>query len=134
VARGFDLTQARKIAMGLSVAVMPSLLLVPSASNAWVIVPFAVAYFGQQAWSTLVMTLPADIFPRRVVGAVAGLVGFGGAMGGIVFGELAGQALMRGSGYGPIFAVAGTLHVLAFILVAVVIRQVRPLHMASARA
>jgi hypothetical protein len=54
--------------------------------------------------------------------------------GGIVFGELAGQALTRASGYGPIFAVAGTLHVLAFILVAAVIRRVRPLHMASERA
>jgi len=86
-----------------------------------------VAYFGQQAWSTLVMTLPADIFPRRVVGAVAGLVGFGGAMGGIVFGEFAGQMLKHGSGYGPIFTIAGTLHVLAFLLILAVIRKVQPL-------
>ena len=26
-----------------------------------------------------------DIFPKNIVGAVAGLVGFGGAMGGVVF-------------------------------------------------
>ena len=96
------------------------------------IVPFAIAYFGQQAWSTLVMTLPADIFPRRVVGAVAGLVGFGGAMGGIVFGELAGQMLKHGSGYAPIFAIAGTLHVLAYVLIAAVIRRVTPIELPPA--
>ena len=49
---------------------------------------FSVAYFGQQSWSTLVMVLPTDLFPQSMVGSVAGLVGFGGAMGGIVFGQL----------------------------------------------
>lgn len=127
ISRGHSLNRARKIALGVSVSVMPCLLFVPLTSNRWIILPFAIAYFGQQAWSTLVMTLPADIFPRRVVGAVAGLVGFGGAMGGVVFGEIAGQMLKYGTGYGPIFMIAGTLHVLAFILIAVVIRNVQPL-------
>jgi len=127
VRRGHGLDRARKIAMGISVSVMPCLLFVPAFPTRWVIVPFAVAYFGQQAWSTLVMTLPADMFPRRVVGAVAGLVGFGGAMGGIVFGEIAGQMLKHGWGYGPVFGIAGTLHVAAFLLIVAVIRSVKPL-------
>jgi MFS transporter, ACS family, hexuronate transporter len=126
VQRGASLDRARKTALGVSVSVMPCLLFVPWVSNAWIILPFAVAYFGQQAWSTLVMTLPADIFPRRVVGAVAGLVGFGGAMGGVVFGEMAGQMLKRGTGYGPVFLIAGVLHVLAFLLIAAVIRRIQP--------
>jgi len=127
VKRGLSLNLGRKIALGVSVAVMPCLFLVPLSSNAWVIVPFAIAYFGQQAWSTLIMTLPADIFPRRAVGAVAGLVGFGGAMGGIVFGEIVGQMLKHGLGYAPVFAAAGTLHVLAFLLILISIRKVQAL-------
>jgi len=55
---------------------------VPNVPVAWAIALFSVAYFGQQSWSTLVMILPTDIFPKSTVGAVAGLVGFGGAMGG----------------------------------------------------
>jgi ACS family hexuronate transporter-like MFS transporter len=127
VTRGFTLNRARKVALGVSVSVMPCLLFVPLFPTRWVIVPFAIAYFGQQAWSTLVMTLPADIFPRRVVGAVAGLVGFGGAMGGIAFGELAGQMLKYGLGYAPVFMIAGTLHVTAFLLIVATIREVRPI-------
>jgi len=56
-----------------------------------------------------------------------GLVGFGGAMGGIVFGEIVGQMLKHGFGYAPVFAAAGTLHVLAFLLVLVSIRKVQAL-------
>ena len=45
------------------------------------------------------MVLPADLFPAVSVGSVAGLVGFGGAMGGVVFGLVAGYLLDHGFGY-----------------------------------
>ncbi len=83
VRRQFSLGVARKLALGLSAAVMPFVILVPHVRVSWAIALFCLAYFGQQSWSTLVMVLPADLFPQNVVGSVAGLVGFGGAMGGI---------------------------------------------------
>jgi ACS family hexuronate transporter-like MFS transporter len=113
----FSLNVARKTALGLSAAVMPFILLVPQVSAFWAIALFSLAYFGQQSWSTLVMTLPVDIFPTNTVGAVAGLVGFGGAMGGIAFGELVGYLLDHGFGYGPVFRLAGTFHVIAFLVI-----------------
>jgi ACS family hexuronate transporter-like MFS transporter len=61
------------------------------------------------------------------VGTVAGMVGLGGAAGGIAFGELAGYLLNHGYGYGPVFAIAGTLHVVAFAVILVTVRSVRPL-------
>ena len=122
---------ARKIALGLSVAVMPCVLLAPHVAVSWALALFSVAYFGQQSWSTLVMVLPTDLFPRSVVGAVAGLVGFGGAMGGIAFGQLAGYLLDHGSGYGPVFAIAGSLHVAAFLVILATIPVVAPLAMNS---
>jgi ACS family hexuronate transporter-like MFS transporter len=60
------------------------------------------------------MILPADIFPKSTVGAVAGLVGFGGAIGGAVFGQLVGYLLEHGYGYSLVFAIAGSVHVVAF--------------------
>ena len=57
------------------------------------------------------MVLPTDLLPRSVVGSVAGLVGFGGAMGGIAFGQLVGYLLDHGIGYGVVFTLAGTFHV-----------------------
>ncbi len=127
VRREFSVGFARKLALGLSAAVMPLIVLVPHMAVSWAIVIFSVAYFGQQSWSTLVMVLPTDLFPRRVVGSVAGLVGFGGAMGGIAFGELVGYLLDHGFGYGPVFVLAGTFHVAAFLLILATVPVVRPL-------
>jgi ACS family hexuronate transporter-like MFS transporter len=125
IRRGLSVDAARKIALAVAVSVMPALLVVPHVSNAWVIVPFMIGYFGQQGWSTLVMTLPADLFPRRAVGSVAGLVGFGGALGGIVFGELSGRYLdAHPLDYTPIFAVAGVLHIVSFLVILVTIPRI----------
>jgi len=96
------------------------------------IVLFSIAFFGQQSWSTLVMILPADLFPRRVVGSVAGLVGFGGAMGGVVFNLVAGRMLDSGLGYGSVFALVSTFHVLAFALILLTVRNVSPLDLEGA--
>ena len=60
-----------------------------------------------------------------MVGAVAGLVGFGGAMGGIVFGQLVGYLLDHGFGYGVVFTLAGSFHVVAFLIILVTIPVVR---------
>jgi len=128
--RDLPLDRARKIALGLSAIVMPVVWLVPSAPVGWALAIFSLAYFGQQSWSTLVMILPADLFPRNAVGAVAGMVGFGGAMGGVVFGQLVGYLLDGGFGYGVVFAIAGSLHVLAFAVICLAVPVVRPVAMA----
>jgi MFS transporter, ACS family, hexuronate transporter len=132
--RGNSLNYSRKVALGASAAVMPFVIFITQVPIEWAIVLFSVAFFGQQSWSTLVMILPTDLFPRRVVGSVAGLVGFGGAMGGVVFNLIAGRMLDAGFGYGPVFAIVSALHVLAFILILFTIHEVKPLEVKGALA
>ena len=129
--RGYSVNAARKIALGMSAAVMPCTMLVPYVSVPWVIVLFSVAFFGQQSWSTLVMILPTDLFPKRALGTVAGLVGLGGAMGGVVLGQLAGYLLDHGFSYKPVLVIAGSLHVLAFIVILLSVRTLQPLPIRS---
>jgi MFS transporter, ACS family, aldohexuronate transporter len=126
IRRQFSLDVARKVALGLSAAVMPLIILVPHVAVSWAIAIFSVAYFGQQSWSTLIMVLPADLLPRGVVGSVAGLVGFGGAMGGIAFGQLVGYLLDHGVGYPTVFALAGIFHVIAFAVILTAIPAFQP--------
>jgi ACS family hexuronate transporter-like MFS transporter len=133
VQRDFSVGFARKLALGLSASVMPLIILVPRVQVSWAILIFSLAYFGQQSWSTLVMVLPTDLFPRRVVGSVAGLVGFGGAMGGIAFGQLVGYLLDHGFGYGVVFALAGTFHVAGFALILATIPNVKLLAVGRTR-
>jgi ACS family hexuronate transporter-like MFS transporter len=129
VHRQFSLGMARKLALGLSACVMPIIIAVPHVSVSWAIAIFCLAYFGQQSWSTLVMVLPTDLFPQSVVGSVAGLVGFGGAMGGIAFGQVVGYLLDHSYGYGIVFALAGTFHIAAFAVILATVPSVRPLNL-----
>jgi ACS family hexuronate transporter-like MFS transporter len=125
--RGHSVNTSRKFALGLSAALMPCVMLVPQVPVPWVIFLFSVAFFGQQSWSTLVMTLPTDLFPKNAVGTVAGFVGLGGALGGVVLGQLAGYLLDRGFSYTPVLVIAGSLHVAGFLLILATVRSLQPL-------
>jgi ACS family hexuronate transporter-like MFS transporter len=128
LARNFSVNAARKIALGASAALMPWVMLVPQVDSIpAVLFLFSLAFFGQQSWSTLVMTVPTDLVPRGALGKLAGLVGLGGAFGGIVMGQAAGWALDHGFGYSPVLVVAASLHVAAFVVVCVTIPRIRQL-------
>jgi ACS family hexuronate transporter-like MFS transporter len=124
IRRGRSVDFSRKLALGLSAAVMPSIVFVTRVPVEWALVIFSVAFFGQQSWSTLVMIVPTDLFERNVVASVAGLVGFGGATGGLLMNLVAGRLLDAGFDYGTVFAGAGTLHVIAFVVIAAAIPRI----------
>jgi ACS family hexuronate transporter-like MFS transporter len=128
LSRGYSLNWSRKLALGASAALMPWVFLVTKTDVNMALFLFSVAFFGQQSWSTLVMILPADLFPRQIVGSVAGLVGFGGAMGGVIFNLVIGRVLDHYGldvGYKIVFALSSSFHILAFILILATVRQVR---------
>jgi ACS family hexuronate transporter-like MFS transporter len=124
---GHSLNFSRKLALGLSAAVMPAVMLVPAVPVSFALVLFSVVFFGQQSWSGLIMTVPADVFPLSSVGSVAGLIGFGGAVGGATFGVVAGELLKHGAGYSTLFIIAGSLHLLAFGIILLTSGNLRPL-------
>jgi MFS transporter, ACS family, hexuronate transporter len=88
---------------------------------------FSVAFFCQQSWSGLVMTVPADILPLRAVGTVSGFVGFGGAIGGALFGVVAGYLLQHGFGYQPLFILVGSFHLVGFLAIILVGGKIQPI-------
>lgn len=125
--RGRSLDAARKIALGCCAAAMPVVMLVSLAPVSLALALFSIAFFAQQAWSGLVMTLPADIFPLHVVGTVAGLIGFGGAIGGAVFGVIAGFLLGHGISYGALFVAVGAFHLIGFCAILLRAGRIQPL-------
>jgi MFS transporter, ACS family, hexuronate transporter len=125
--RGRSLDFSRKFALGFSALFMPVVMLVPYVRVGWALMLFSVAFFCQQSWSGLIMTLPADIFPLSAVGSVSGLIGFGGAIGGAVFGVVAGFFLGHGFGYGMLFFVVGTFHLIGFLAILLLGGRVQPI-------
>ena len=119
---------SRKLALGASAALMPWVMLAPRMhSVGWVIFLFSLAFFGQQSWSTLVMILPTDMISKNAVGTLAGLVGFGGAMGGVLLGQIVGYLRDHGYSYTPALVISGSMHMAAFLLICVLIPKIQPL-------
>ncbi len=127
LSHGRSLDFSRKFALGLSAIFMPVVMLVPQVPVGWALLLFSIAFFCQQSWSGLIMTLPADIFPLSLVGSVSGLVGFGGAIGGALFGIVAGFLLEHGFGYQTLFLIVGTFHLIGFAAILLLGGRVQPL-------
>jgi ACS family hexuronate transporter-like MFS transporter len=127
LSHGRSLDFSRKFVLGLSALLMPVVMLVPHVPVGWALMLFSIAFFCQQSWSGLIMTLPADMFPLSAVGSVAGLVGFGGGIGGAIFAIIAGFLLGHGFGYGTLFIVVGTFHLIGFAAILLLGGRVQPL-------
>jgi ACS family hexuronate transporter-like MFS transporter len=106
---------------------VPVVMLVPLVPVQLSLLLFSIAFFCQQSWSGLIMTVPADIFPLSAVGTVSGLVGFGGAIGGAIFGIIAGYLLGHGFGYGTLFVLVGTFHLVGFLAIMLFAGRIQPL-------
>ncbi len=123
LARNVSLDQSRKICLGISAFLLPASLMITEASLSMAIVFFSMAMFGHQFWATIVQTLAADMFPSRVVGSVAGLMGSVGTYGAMLFSFLIGFVVER-HGYEPAFVISGLLHPLSFLLVFITIKKI----------
>lgn len=130
--RQFTLNQTRKIALGMSAALLPVSLLITTAPLSFAIVFFSMVMFAHQCFAAIVQTLPADLFPARVVGTVGGLLGSAGSFGAMLFGLLVGW-LVDHHGYGPAFLIAGLLHPMAFLVILVTVRRIEPIQLEPPR-
>jgi len=124
---GRSIDFSRKLVLGLCAVGMPVVMLVSVAPVQVALLLFSIAFFCQQAWSGLIMTLPADVFPLTIVGTVAGLIGFGGAMGGAIFGLVAGYMLGHGFTYATLFLLVGTFHLIGFLAILLFAGRIQPL-------
>jgi MFS transporter, ACS family, hexuronate transporter len=125
IRRHFSVDHSRKIALAVSAALMPASLLIVTSPTSLAILFFGLAMFGHQAWSTIMQTLAADMFPSGVVGSVAGLLGAAGSFGGTFFSFLVGEILSRSHSYVPVFVIAGLLHPTAFLLILTIVRRIK---------
>lgn len=137
VCKGYSLNFSRKAVLGATAALTPCMCLVTRVPAGAEIALFGIAMFSHLAFSTIVITLPVDLFPRRVVGSVVGLIGFGGGIGGVLFNLLAGYLLVslgREAGYPLVFAIGSTFHILGLFCILITIRKVCPIDLQSKAA
>lgn len=119
IERGRTPNFARKVTMLLAGCCVLPLLFVTGLDNMWVaVVLIGIALAGHQAFSSNLLSLPPDMFPKRAVGSVIGLGGFAGGVGGMIMAKSTGLVLDATKGnYTMIFAACTVTY---FIAVAVI--------------
>ncbi|MCF3649412.1 MFS transporter [Synoicihabitans lomoniglobus] len=117
---GWSLNRARKTTMFVASCVMPlalwAIISLPSATAA--VGMISVAMFAHAAWAN--MTLPAEVFPKHVVGSVTGFAGMFGGIVGILSQQAIGWTVQNVS-FTPVFVVSAFMHLAAFTLVSILI-------------
>jgi ACS family hexuronate transporter-like MFS transporter len=106
---------ARKVTMIIAGLCVLPLLFVTGVSNMWLaVLLIGIALAGHQAFSTNLLSIPPDMFPKRAVGSVIGLGGFAGGVGGMIMAKSTGLVLDATQGnYTIIFAICTTVYFLA---------------------
>ncbi len=127
IKRGWSVNAARKTAMLICGLCVIPVVFAWKSSDMWVAVSaIGLATAAHQAWSANVFTLASDMFPRRAVGSVVGLGGMGGAVGGMLLAALTGMILQRTGSYQPIFIIAGTIYLVALLIVHLLAPRLKP--------
>ena len=110
---------ARKVTMLVAGLFVTPLLFVSGLDNMWlavVLIGFALA--GHQAFSTNLLSLPPDMFPKKAVGSVIGLGGFAGGIGGMIMAKSTGLVLdATGGDYTMIFAACTVVYFIAVFVI-----------------
>jgi ACS family hexuronate transporter-like MFS transporter len=122
VRRGWTLNRARKTVMLVASLAMPvcCLLITRVPDPAMAVGLISVAMFSHAAWAN--MTLPAEVFPKHVIGSISGFAGCLGGLIGVVT-QLAIGWTVQNISFTPVFAVCAFVHLTAFVIVCVLIGE-----------
>lgn len=133
IQNGRSVNFARKVTMlGAGCCVLP-LLFVTGLENMWLaVVLIGIALAGHQAFSSTILSIPPDMFPKRAVGSVIGLGGFMGGVGGMIMAKSTGLVLdATGGNYTVIFAACTVTYFLAVLAIHLLSPKLAPVTVES---
>ena len=125
IKRGWSVGAARKLV--IVVCGLGMTLLIPTvytASYFWLVACFAISTLAYAALSTMVLNLPADIYPTGSVASVSGMSGTGAGIGTITATYLTGWVSDRYS-FEPILIAASLIPLLAVVAALTLVRNNR---------
>ena len=131
IQRGWSINRARKTTMLICALCVTPIFFAQYVDNLWAAVAIiSLATAAHQAWSANLYTLPSDMFPRKAVGSVIGIGGTAGAIGGMIFSLYIGQVLERLGTYSLIFYVAGSVYLIALLIIHLLTPRMAPAQVA----
>ena len=117
---GLPASRARLAAMLLCALCALPMIFAGHLRSEWVAVGLlSLAAAAHQGWSANLFTTASDMFPSSAVGSVVGIGGMGGSLGGVLLSVGAGRLLQVTHSYTPLFVLAGSVYLIALLLLRV---------------
>jgi len=125
IRKGKSIDFARKTAILICALCVLPIVTVTRTSNLWLAIAFiSLAAAAHSGWASNIFTVVSDIYPKSAVGSVVGLSGFAGAVGGTMAATGIGYALQFTGNYLLIFSVAGSVYLLAWLILKLLIPRI----------
>jgi len=132
IKRGWSVNAGRKTAMLVCALCVPPVMLAPGIDNVWgAVLLIGLATAAHQGFSANLYTLPSDLFPRKAVGAIIGIGGTVGAIGGMGMAKFTGWVLDSTGSYMPMFVVAGSTYLLALLVIHLLVPRMEEVRLAE---
>jgi len=132
---GWSINRARKTTMLICALAVTPIFTVQYVDSLWgAVAIIGLATAAHQAWSANLLTLPSDMFPRKAVGSVIGIGGTAGAVGGMIFSLYIGQVLERIGTYALVFVVAGSVYLVALLVIHLLVPRMEEARVNEAEA
>lgn len=129
---GMSVTRARMVSMLVCACAVIPIFLVAYLSNEWACIGLlSLATASHQGFSANLFTTVSDMFPRNEVASVTGIGGTAGAIGGVVISSAAGLILQYMHTYAPLFYIAASAYLVAWIMVAILAPGLRKAEIAA---
>jgi ACS family hexuronate transporter-like MFS transporter len=84
---------------------------------------------AHQACSANIFTIVSDIYPKKAVGSVIGLIGMAGAIGGVLVAQIVGWMLEMTNSYMLIFTIFSLMYLIAWIILKIGIPQIKQIEL-----
>jgi ACS family hexuronate transporter-like MFS transporter len=128
IKRGWSINASRKFAILICALMVTPMAFASNTASTWVAVAvLSLATAGHQGWAANMFASISDMFPSHAVSSVAGITGFGGAVGGMLVASATGFILQATGSYVPIFVWAGFSYLLVLALIHVLIPRIQPI-------
>ena len=114
---GLSPSSARLAAMLVCACLVVPVFAATTLKSEWAAIALiSIAAGAHQGWSANLFTTSSDMFPRSAVGAVVGIGGMAGSVGGALFAFFAGHILQLTHSYASLFGIAASAYLLALII------------------
>lgn len=124
---GWTVNASRKTTMAICACGVVPIILASRVSGLWSAVALlTLSTASHQGWSANLFTLSSDMFPRRAVASVTGIIGMIGACGGMLIAEVVGYVLTKTGSYTLIFGIAASAYLVALFFIHVLAPQLQP--------